>query len=240
MLEWLPDFLRKLDLLAANPSMLMRVMTAERWPIHHGYTPAFLPRPADWRPGITVDGYWFLGPSTGWQPPAGLVDFLESGSPPVFVGFGSMAPEDSERLSRVVSEAVRRAGVRAIVQAGWSGLAGAGDDVMSIGDVPHEWLFPRTAAVVHHGGAGTTGAGVRAGVPAVITPVLGDQPFWAKQVRRAGVSPGSVPLSKVTADRLGELIGQAVREPSYRRNAAELAQRVRQEDGAGRIVEALG
>jgi UDP:flavonoid glycosyltransferase YjiC (YdhE family) len=141
----------------------------------------------------------------------------------------------------VVTAAVRRAGVRAVVQAGWAGLSGGdvdghGDDVLSVGDVPHDWLFPRTAAVVHHAGAGTTGAGLRAGVPAVAVPVLTDQPFWASRLHRLGVAPPPLPLPDLTAESLAAAITTCVCEPALRRRAAGLARRVAAEDGAGRVL----
>jgi UDP:flavonoid glycosyltransferase YjiC (YdhE family) len=150
-----------------------------------------------------------------------------------------MAQGDGERLGDIVSRAVRGAGARAVVQAGWAELDAAGDDVLVVGEVPHDWLFPRMAAVVHHAGAGTTGAGLRAGVPVVPVPVLFDQPFWAARLVALGVSPGSVPLARLSAERLSALIRLAVSEPSLRRRAEEVAARVRSEDGAGRIVEAV-
>ncbi|MGQ7754229.1 glycosyltransferase [Streptomyces sp. WC2508] len=100
-----------------------------------------------------------------------------------------MAPGQGERLGELVAAAVTRAGVRAVVQAGWAGLSAVSDDVLAIGDLPHDWLCPRTAAVVHHAGAGTTAAGLRAGVPAVPVPVMADQPFWAARLHRFGVAP---------------------------------------------------
>lgn len=209
------------------------------WPIHHGFSQAILPQPADWRPGVTVDGYWWPPATPDWRPPTELADFLAAGPPPVFVGFGSMSHSDGDTLAETVSSALRQARVRAVVQAGWSGLAGSGDDVLSIGDVPHEWLFPKMAAVVHHAGAGTTGAGLRAGVPAVPVAVLGDQPFWSRRLVGLGVSPGWLPMRKLTAEGLATLIRQAVTNGTYRDRATAVAERVRAEDGAGRIVEAV-
>src|SRR5439155_1365249 len=138
------------------------VMTAaapsppDDWPICHGFSPAVVPRPADWPANVHVTGYWWPARSAGWQPPEPLVDFLRAGPPPVFVGFGSMTPTH-ERLQDVVAVAVKRAGVRAVVQSGWAELGPVGDNILLVGDLPHDWLFPRTAAVVHHAGAGTTG-----------------------------------------------------------------------------------
>ncbi|MFF1799410.1 glycosyltransferase, partial [Kitasatospora sp. NPDC058263] len=141
-----------------------------------------------------------------------------------------------ERLSDLVAAAVKRAGVRAVVQAGWADLGGGGDDVLAIGDVPHDWLFPRTAAVVHHAGAGTTGAGLRAGVPAVPVPVMADQPFWADRLHRLGVAPLVLPFEELSAEALGTAITACTTEPVHRSRAAELARRIATEDGAAPVL----
>ncbi|TXS57574.1 glycosyltransferase [Streptomyces sp. t39] len=205
-------------------------------PVFHGYSPLVVPRPDDWPPRVGVTGYWWPSRPDGWRPPAGPADFLRSGPPPVFIGFGSMAPGQGERLGGLVAAAVRRAGVRAVVQAGWAGLSGAGDDILAVGDVPHDWLFPRTAAVVHHAGAGTTGAGLRAGVPAVPVPVMADQPFWASRLCELGVAPRALPFQDLTAEALGDAIRAALDDPAHRRRAAGLARRIAAEDGAAAVL----
>lgn len=237
--SWLPGYLRDLGLPQVSYRTISRAMLDESWPIMHGYSPAFLPRPSAWPARTDVTGYWWLDRPADWQPPSELVDFLNAGPAPVFVGFGSMLPNEGEELSRVVLDAARQAGVRLVVQAGWSGLSGHGDDVLTVGDVPHEWLFPQMAAVVQHGGAGTTGAVVRAGVPAVTTPVLADQPFWGEQLVRAGVSPGTASLRTLTTDTLASLLREAVTRSDYRRNAEVLSSQVRAEDGAQGVLDAL-
>ncbi|MFF8375971.1 glycosyltransferase [Streptomyces sp. NPDC015661] len=205
-------------------------------PAFHGYSPLVLPRPEDWPPGVDVTGYWWPARPDQWQPPAELADFLQVGPPPVFLGFGSMAPGEGERLGELVTAAVKRAGVRAVVQAGWAELVGQGSDVLAVGDVPHDWLFPRTAAVVHHAGAGTTGAGLRAGVPAVPVPVMYDQPFWAARLHALGVAPRPVPFQDLTAEVLGDAITTCVSEPALRRRAAELGRGIAAEDGAAPVL----
>ncbi|MGP4020796.1 glycosyltransferase [Saccharopolyspora sp. 5N708] len=211
----------------------------ERWPIFHGYSPAVLPRPADWRDGLSVVGYWWPPAREDWSPPQELVDFLAAGPPPVFIGFGSMAGGHGQRLSELVAAAVRQAGVRAVVQRGWAGLSVASDDVLTVDDVPHEWLFPQLSAVVHHAGAGTTGAALRAGVPAVAVPMFADQPLWASRIFALGAGPAPVPMQRLTPQRLGDAIRQALAWPRYRANAARLAERIRADDGAAPVVEAL-
>ncbi|MEV8503209.1 glycosyltransferase [Actinoplanes sp. NPDC051475] len=212
-----------------------------RWPTFHGFSTAVVPRPTDWPPSQEVVGYWWPAREPGWTPPAEVEVFLAAGPPPVFVGFGSMAPGHGERLATPVLAAVRAAGVRAVVQAGWSGLRAAGDHpgVLSVGPLPHDWLFPRMAAVVHHAGAGTTAAGLRAGVPAVAVPVLADQPFWARRLHHLGVSPPPIPLSRLTADRLTAALTAATSDPRHRDRARTVAARLAGEDGAARIISWL-
>jgi UDP:flavonoid glycosyltransferase YjiC (YdhE family) len=156
----------------------------------------------------------------------------------VFVGFGSMIPTH-ERLRDVVTVAVERARVRAVVQSGWAELGPAGDDILVVGDLPHDWLFPRTAAVVHHAGAGTTGAGLRAGVPAVPVPVLVDQPFWADRLHRLGVAPHPLPLHELTADTLTDALRSCLDRPTYRDRAIELARQVRADDGPAVVLSLI-
>jgi sterol 3beta-glucosyltransferase len=208
------------------------------WPICHGYSPVVVPRPADWPSSVHVTGYWWPAEPPEWRPSTALADFLDAGPAPVFVGFGSMTPE-RERLYDVVAAAVKRAGVRAVVQSGWAELAGAGDDILVVGDLPHSWLFPRTAAVVHHAGAGTTGAGLRAGVPAVAVPVLVDQPFWADRLHRLGVAPPPLPMSELTAGTLAEAMRTVLDRPSYRDRSAEIAHRIGTEDGPGAVLSLI-
>ncbi|BCW61190.1 glycosyltransferase [Arthrobacter sp. StoSoilB22] len=200
--------------------------------ILHGISPSVLPRPADWHSGLVMAGYWWPAVKADWQPSAELVAFLAAGPPPVFVGFGSSAHIDPA----FILEATRRAGVRAVVQ----GADGAlGDDAIGIGGVPHEWLFPRMAAVVHHAGAGTTAAGFRAGVPAIGVPVYTDQPLWAARVASLGVGPQPMPYKKLTPERLGDAIAQAVSTPSYAHRAAKVAAAIAAEDGTAPVLQAL-
>jgi sterol 3beta-glucosyltransferase len=215
---------------------------AARWPAFHGFSPAVVPRPPDWRPGLEVTGYWWPALPVGWRAPAELESFLAAGAPPVFVGFGSMAAADAGRLSDLLGAAGRRAGVRLVIQAGQAGLGRPGQpggESIVIGDVPHEWLFPRMAAVVHHAGAGTTAAGLRAGVPAVTVPKLGDQPFWAARLAALGAGPRPIPYRRLSAPALAAAILDAITRPSYRTRAQALASRLAQEDGTAPVVSAL-
>ncbi len=170
-------------------------------PVLYGFSPEVIPPPKDWGTDVHVTGYWFLDVEEGWSPPTGLVEFLAAGPPPIFIGFGSMSNRDPAEMEALISEALERSSQRAVVQAGWGGLKGIAspDRVCSIDSVSHAWLFPRMAAVIHHGGAGTTSAGLRAGVPSIIVPFFGDQPFWGQRVHDLGVGPGPSPAAE--ADR---------------------------------------
>jgi len=232
----------ELGLPALHPRALRRRLEDEAWPICYGFSPTVLPRPRDWRDRLDVVGYWWPAAADRWTPPRQLVDFLAAGPPPVFVGFGSMGHGRARELSELVSAALRRAGVRGVIQAGAAGLAApaSGDDILAIGDAPHAWLFPRMAALVHHAGAGTAAAGLRAGVPAVLVPFGSDQPFWANRLARLGVCPQPMPSRSLSATGLAEAIRQAVSDWRLRRAVERVAERIRREDGAGRVVEAVG
>ena len=197
--------------------------------------------PRDWPPSVTTTGYWFL-PAAEEALPARVEEFLAAGRPPVLVGFGSMAGPDPAGTTRAVLDAVARAGVRAVLLTGWGGLAGSAgphDDVLVVDQVPHDLLLPRVAAVVHHGGAGTTAAAVAAGRPQVVCPFVADQPFWAGRVRALGIGPEPVPQRRLTADALAAAVRRAVGDPAIRDAAAALGARVRGEDGAAAAVGAL-
>lgn len=207
-------------------------------PTLYSFSPAVVPRPPDWGDHVHVTGYWFLDRPSDWRPPADLVDFFESGPPPVYVGFGSMSHRDPERATRIVLDALRQSGQRGLIATGWGGLSRADlpADVFELESVPHDWLFPRVAAVVHHGGAGTTAAGLRAGVPSVILPHFGDQPFWARQVERLGVGPKPILRKKLTAERLADAVRAAVEDETMRARAAALGEKIRAEDGVGNVL----
>ncbi len=147
-------------------------------PTIYGFSPSVLPTPDDWPPNHHVTSYWFLEPASGWQPPRELSQFLESGPPPVYVGFGSMDTQNPARMTRLVVDALSASGQRGVLASGWGGLhlESLPETIFPIREIPHSWLFPRMAAFVHHGGMGTTAAGLRAGIPAVIIPLGGTSP----------------------------------------------------------------
>lgn len=229
----------RLQLPAASPSEMRRRQEQANWPILHGFSTALVPRPSDWRSGLEAVGNWWPHHDAAERLPTDLEDFLRAGPRPVLIGFGSMASGEGERLSEIAVRALRRAGLRGILQAGSAGLAADGDDVLTIGDVPHALLFPRLAAVVHHGGAGTSAAALRAGVPAVTVPVTADQPFWSGRLAALGAATDPIPFRSLTAERLADSLDQVVTQQAYARAAARAAQYLETEDGAGQALKAI-
>lgn len=205
-----------------------------------GVSPLVVPRPADWPAHVQLTGYWTEPAPSGYQPPAGLAEFLDAGEPPVQIGFGSMPSLDPDGLRRLVLDAVARSGRRAILAGSLHDSAEPvrrlADEVVSISAVPYEWLFPRTAGVVCHGGAGTTGAALRAGVPVGVVAHMGDQHYWGRRVHELGVGPAPRHRARLDADRLTALIG-GLSDPGVRQRAERLGGSLRAEDGVARAVE---
>jgi UDP:flavonoid glycosyltransferase YjiC (YdhE family) len=214
---------------------LRRAQERARWPVLHGFSELVVPRPRDWRPGLEIAGYWYDSRAL----PGELEEFLAAGPAPVFVGLGSATVPDPEHLSGEIVRALRAAGLRGVIQQGWAGLAADADDVITVGDVPHALLFPRMAAVVHHAGAGTTAAVLRAGVPTVPVPVQFDAGFWAARLVALGTAPRAVPLRRLTAEALAPALRRATSDPAYRHRAQALARRLAQEDGVAPVLAAL-
>ena len=210
-------------------------------PVLHGYSPQVVPRPADWPPDAHVTGYWFLASADPWRPPAELAAFLAAGTPPVYVGFGSMAGRRPCRLARIVVEALRKTGHRGILATGWGGLESMHRPrtILKIRQAPHDWLFPRTAGVVHHGGAGTTAAGLRAGRPTLICPFIADQPFWGHRIHSLGLGPEPIPQRKLSAQALARSLRTLTGSDVIRDKAAAMGRRIRKENGIARAVEII-
>lgn len=209
-------------------------------PVMYPVSRHVIPVPADYPPHVTMTGYWFLPAPTDYTPPADLTAFLDAGDPPVYVGFGSMISVDPQAKARLVIEALQRANVRGVIASGWGAVkldpADLPPTIFALNSAPHDWLFPRMAAVVHHGGSGTTASGLRAGVPNVIVPFLGDQPFWGQRVHALGAGPAPILNKNLTADALTEAIRAAVTDSTMRDNAARVGNLLRDEDGIGNAV----
>ncbi len=210
-------------------------------PLLYGYSPAFLPRGPEWGEDVEVTGTWFTDEPEGFEPPPALTEFLAAGPPPVCIGFGSMSLENPQATTALVLEAVKAAGGRAVLLAGWGGLKTLElpREVIALESAPHSFLYPRCSAVVHHGGAGTTAAALRAGVPAVVVPFHGDQFFWARRVHEVGTGPKAVLRKKLTAQALATALKEATSNAGMVEKARLLGEQVRAEDGVGRAVAAI-
>ena len=203
----------------------------------YGYSHHVLPKPADWGSDVAVTGYWFLD-APDWSPDSDLAAFLAAGEPPVYVGFGSMPSVDPERLTGLVVEGLRRAGKRGLLatNGGALGRIKASENLHVIADAPHDRLLPLVGATLHHGGAGTTGAALRAGLPTAICPFFGDQPFWARRVVALGVGPPPLDKRATTADDLAAAFA-AMDDPLIRARAARLGAAIRSEDGIETAIQ---
>lgn len=207
----------------------------------HALSPQVLPRPSDWPETAHLTGYWRL-PELPFTPGRRLREFLAAGDPPVYVGFGSLPLGDPQRTARIVVEAAEQVDGRVLVSGGYRGMRGVtnSDRVHVIRHVPHDWLFPRCAAVVHHGGAGTTGTAAAAGVPQVLCPIGFDQPFWARRMRRLGVAPPSPRLRDLSVRGLAPALDLALHDLELIYRAERLGRRMQAEDGTGEALRLLG
>jgi sterol 3beta-glucosyltransferase len=226
------------------PSMTVDSQRMADAPWLYAYSPSVLPKPEDWAEQIHVTGYWFLDQPQDWHPSPRLVDFLQAGDAPVYVGFGSLPTRDPRQATQLVVEAIARTGQRAILDQGWGGLEELDlpDSiyVMQSHEGIHEWLLPQVSAVVHHGGNGTTAAGLLAGKPTVVVhPAMTDCGFWGQQMAALGVGPEPILRSQLTVDRLAAAIQTAVTDPSMRLKAKALGDRIRSETGVQTAVAAF-
>ncbi|MET7338003.1 glycosyltransferase [Nonomuraea sp. NPDC005650] len=206
-----------------------------------GFSKLVLPPRLDYPSWVHTTGFWYLPAPADWTPTTELTAFLRDGPPPVYLGFGSMAGADPRRVGRVVREAIRLAGVRAVLVSGWGGiqLDDLPEDVLLLDQAPHDWLFPQMAAIVHHGGSGTTGAALAAGRPQVVCPFVADQPFWAARMHAAGVAPPPQPQRHLTPQGLAAAIKVAVTDRALAERAESLGRRIAAEDGATAAVTIL-
>lgn len=210
-----------------------------RTPVIHGFSPHVVPPPADWGDSAYTSGYWFLDEAQDWQPPNELTRFLEAGTTPLYFGFGSMASGSPQQTVDLIAAALENTEQRGIIASGWSDMVGGNlpEHVFAIDRAPHDWLFARVAGVVHHGGAGTTAAGLRAGKPTLIIPHMSDQPFWGRRVYELGVGAKPIPRHRVTVENLAAGIQMLVNDANIQANAARLGKQIRAERGVENAVE---
>jgi UDP:flavonoid glycosyltransferase YjiC (YdhE family) len=212
-------------------------------PVLCGYSPSVLPVSEDLPKHVSITGYWFLDPHPNWQPDPALIEFLKSTPKPIYIGFGSMGnPAKNQDTANIILETIERTGVRAVLSAGWSGLGAdrrLPENVFLIKDTPHRWLFPQMAAIVHHGGAGTTGAALSAGVPSLIIPHFGDQYYWGRRVAELGVGPKPIVRKKLTAERLATALSTMLHDSGMRERASSLGAKITAEDGVNQAVQII-
>ncbi|KAG6592862.1 Sterol 3-beta-glucosyltransferase UGT80A2, partial [Cucurbita argyrosperma subsp. sororia] len=211
--------------------------------VPHAYlwSPYLVPKPKDWGPKIDVVGYCFLDLASNYEPPESLVKWLEAGDNPIYFGFGSLPVQEPDKMTQIIIQALERTGQRGIINEGWGGLGRSAepkDFVYLLDNCPHDWLFLKCKAVVHHGGAGTTAAGVRAACPTTVVPFFGDQPFWGDRVHARGVGPPPIPVDEFSLPRLVNAINYML-DPKVKRQAVELAKVLENEDGVEGAVRAF-
>ena len=215
--------------------------TTQRYPTITSCSDYVFPKPDDWPEHVHNTGYWFLD-EPDWTPPEDLLDFLETGQPPIYIGFGSIGnPAEAAQTSDIVIRALALSGQRGILATGWSGMAKLDqipDNIFVLESAPHSWLFPRMAAVVHHGGAGTTAAGLRAGVPNIVIPFSNDQFAWGRRVYELGVGPGPIPRKQLTSEKLSDAIQVALTD-EIRAAAKELGMKIQAENGAEKAAKII-
>jgi UDP:flavonoid glycosyltransferase YjiC (YdhE family) len=206
----------------------------------YGFSPSILPKPQDWPDWHHVTGNWFDEHPVTWQPPKELTDFLSAGAPPVFIGFSGSVIEDQNFWSETVVPAVRQAGCRAVIGAGWSAVEiKESDELFLLESCPFDWLFPKVSAVVHPCGASTMAEVLRGGVPSVCIPMLGEQRFFAARLERLGLAPSPLSPKRLTADRLARAIKQALNDDKIKSQARQVGENIRAEDGVGRAAELI-
>lgn len=210
-----------------------------RTPVLCAWSPSVIPPSGDWSPRVHVTGYYFFPLESSYRPPAQLTSFLKAGKSPVCITFGSMVNRDRERIDRIVSVALKQTNNRGVILSGWSGITSqSSDDALYLEAAPHDWLLPRCKMVIHHGGAGTTSAGLRAGIPNIVVPFTADQPFWGKRVHAIGAGPKPVLVRNLSVEKLTRAIAEAERD-ALRERAQAFGQAIRSEDGIGSAVKLI-
>ncbi|XP_031740063.1 sterol 3-beta-glucosyltransferase UGT80A2 isoform X2 [Cucumis sativus] len=227
--------LRRISYLSGHYSSLPEV------PYGYIWSPHLIPKPKDWGSKIDVVGFCFLDLASNYQPPNSLVEWIEAGERPIYIGFGSLPVEQPQEMTQIIVEALEITGRRGIINKGWGGLGSLAepkDFVYVLDNCPHDWLFPRCMAVVHHGGAGTTAAGLKAACPTTIVPIFGDQQFWGERVHARGLGPPPIPIAEFSLEKLIDAINFML-DPKVKERTLEVSKAIESEDGVGGAVNAF-
>jgi sterol 3beta-glucosyltransferase len=195
-------------------------------------------RPKDWNENVHQYGYWFLDPKDDYVPDQELLDFINDGEKPIYIGFGSMSMmKRHKNLENLVFEAIKKSGKRAIVR-GFGDLGRRDDSTFVVGNVPHTWLFSKVSGVCHHGGAGTTAAGFKAGVPSLIIPFSNDQFAWAHRAFDIGVGVSPIYVDKLTVESFAKSLCDLDDEILIE-NSKKLAENIKDENGLKNSVDVI-
>lgn len=212
----------------------------ELWPTCFAFSESVVPRSADWPENVRVTGYVAPPSDVGWVPPENLKRALCRPEPKVVFTFGSMTPRSIDKTSRLIEHCAGALGIQAIVQSGWARLSLRDSSrVTVIGEAPHDWLFYRVDAVIHHGGAGTTASAIRAGVPSMATPFFSDQHFWGERIRTLGVGAAPIPHRLLRATEFTSSIAEIMSDAKYKERATVVSELIRNEDGAARLLDVI-
>ena len=205
-----------------------------------GYSPTVVPVADDLPDHVVIGGYWFLQPESSWKPGPGLVEFIQSGERPIYIGFGSMGSQrSSAATTRLIVKALEETNQRAVLASGWSGLGldqYLPNNIFPVKDIPHQWLFPQMEAIVHHGGIGTTGAGLSAGVPNVVVSHFGDQQYWGRRIAELGAGPDPIHRKKLTVEQLASAISTATLDEIMKEKARLIGDQISAEDGIAKAI----
>uniref|UniRef100_A0A5B7ACA7 Putative sterol 3-beta-glucosyltransferase UGT80B1 isoform X1 n=1 Tax=Davidia involucrata TaxID=16924 RepID=A0A5B7ACA7_DAVIN len=238
---YINDFRKKKLKLAPIAYFNMYNGSISHLPTGYMWSPHVVPKPSDWGPLVDVVGYCFLNLESKYQPPEEFVQWIQKGPEPIYIGFGSMPLEDPKKTTNIIIEALKNTGQRGIIGRGWGDLGTfpeIPDNIFLLEDCPHDWLFPQCSAVVHHGGAGTTASGLRAGCPTTIVPFFGDQFFWGDRIYHKGLGPAPIPISQLSIEALSDAI-RFMLQPEVKSQAMELAKLIENEDGVAAAVDAF-
>ncbi len=239
----LPRFKIRQELLGLNPlhnGGFAKDASGKDLTTLYAYSPLISPKPHDWPKAATVTGFWRVPDNSNWQASKEFEEFLKAGEKPIYVGFGSM-PFGAKQNTQILKEAAKIWGGRIVISTGWGGLETSNlpSNIFAIDKAPHDKLFPYMAGVVHHGGAGTTAAGLYAACPTLILPQAVDQPFWGHRVHELGCGPEPIHLRKITAEQLANSLKNLSTEKSYKQHAQELALKLNKENGPEIAVEQI-